>query len=94
MVHRRLGKRQLTFGPFTLGRFGLLINIFGLLWGMFFVIFVVFPTEMPVTAANMNYASLVFGSALLFSLVAWFLYGRKVFVGSVNELVETSVALN
>ena len=94
MIKRRLGKNQLTFGPFTLGRLGLLINVIGLLWGTFIVVFLVFPTEMPVTAANMNYASLVIGSAVLFSLMAWFLYGRKVFQGPINELVEETVALN
>lgn len=93
MIQRRLGRGQLTFGPFTLGRFGLFINTIGLLWGLFSVVFVVLPTEMPVTAANMNYASLVFGSALLFSFVTWFLYGRKVFQGPISELEERTVAL-
>ena len=93
MVWRRLSKRQLNFGPFTLGRFGLLINIVGLLWGIFAVVFVVFPTEIPVTADNMNYASLVFGSAMLFSLGSWFVYGKKTFQGPVNEIGEGTMAL-
>lgn len=93
MIRRRLGKDQLTFGPFKLGRYGLVINVIGLLWGIFVVVFGTFPTEMPVNAANMNYASLVLGSALIFSFVTWFLYGRKTFQGPINELNEGSVAL-
>ena len=94
MIQRRLGKDQVAFGPFTLGRFGLPVNMVGILWGIFVVIFEVFPSKMPVTAANMNYASLVFGSTIIFSLVTWFLYGAKVFKGPINELDEGTVALN
>nr|AUW31329.1 putative choline transport protein [Cladonia uncialis subsp. uncialis] len=92
MIQRRLRNDEPNFGPYTLGRYGLLVNVIAILWGTFAVIFEVFPTEMPVTAANMNYASLVFGSAVIFSLVTWFLYGGKTFQGPVNELDEGSVA--
>ena len=92
MVKRRLRNDEPCFGPYTLGRYGLLVNVIAILWGTFAVIFELFPTEMPVTAANMNYASVVFGSAVIFSLATWFLYGGKTFKGPVNELDEGSVA--
>ena len=92
MIQRRLRNDNPDFGPYTLGRYGLLINVIAILWGTFAVIFEVFPTEMPVTAANMNYASVMFGSAVIFSLATWFLYGGKTFQGPVNELDEGSVA--
>ncbi len=93
MIRRRLRNDEPNFGPFTLGRYGLLVNVVAICWGTFAVIFKFFPTEIPVTAANMNYASLLFGSAVIFSLATWFLYGGKVFKGPVNELEEGSVAL-
>ena len=92
MIRRRLRNDEPKFGPYTLGRYGLLVNVIAILWGTFAVIFEVFPTEMPVTAANMNYASLMFGSTVIFSLATWFLYGGKSFQGPVNELDEGSVA--
>ena len=92
MIRRRWNKDSICYGPFTLGRFGMLINLAAILWGMFAVIFGFFPTEVPVTAANMNYASLVFGSALIFSIASWFLYGRNVFKGPVNEFEKARVA--
>ena len=92
MIRRRLRNDEPKFGPYTLGRYGLLVNVIAILWGTFAVIFEVFPTEMPVTAANMNYASLMFGSTVIFSLATWFLYGGKTFQGPVNELDEGSVA--
>ena len=94
MISRRLSRNnKLSLGPFNLGRFGLLTNILALLWRIFTVVFVTFPTEMPVTADNMNYASLVFGGTIIFSLVAWFLYGKNVYKGSLNELGEDTVQL-
>ena len=92
MIRRRLRNDEPKFGPYTLGRYGLLVNVIAILWGTFAVIFEVFPTEMPVTAANMNYASLMFGSTVIFSLATWFLYGGKSFQGPVNDLDEGSVA--
>ena len=88
MILRRLSKNKLQLGPFNLGRFGLLINILGILWGIFTVVFVVFPTEIPVTADNMNYSSLVFGAGVIFSIATWFIYGKSRYHGSVNELDE------
>ena len=92
MIKRRLSNDKPCFGPYTLGRYGLLINVIAILWGTFAVIFEFFPTEVPVTAANMNYASVMFGSAILFSLATWFLYGGKTFKGPVNELDGASMA--
>ena len=92
MIWRWLRNDEPKFGPYTLGRYGLLVNVIAILWGTFAVIFEVFPTEMPVTAANMNYASLMFGSTVIFSLATWFLYGGKTFQGPVNELDGGDVA--
>ena len=94
LVLRRFQGQKLEFGPWTLGRFGLPINIFGLAYGIFVCIFVVFPTEMPVTAENMNYASLMFGSVIIFILVAWLVYGRRAYHGPIRELPEGDYMLS
>ena len=93
MVIRRFQKRKLQFGPFQLGRFGLPINAIGICWGIFTVAFVILPKEMPATAGNMNYAPVVFGAALIFSLILWFVYGKRVYHGPINELGEEDVVL-
>ena len=94
MISRRLSwNNKPSLGPFNLGRFGLLVNILAILWGIFTVVFVTFPTEMPATAGNMNYASLVFGGTVIFSFITWFLYGRNEYQGSFNELGEDTVQL-
>lgn len=64
-----------------------------MLWGIFSVVFVSFPTKMPATADNMNYSSLVFSAAVVFSIFTWFVYGRRVYEGSLDELGEGSIPL-
>jgi len=45
---------------FSLGKFGYTINIICLAWIVFAVVIFCFPVSLPVTAASMNYASVVF----------------------------------
>lgn len=75
----------IPWGPSRLGRFGLPINV---VYGTFTCIFLVFPPFQPVTASNMNYASLVFGVVLIFSLVSWFVYGRTSFNGPIKDVAD------
>ena len=78
-------------GPFTLGRWGLPLNVFALVYGVFICIFLPFPSTMPVTAVNMNYASPVFGFVLLFALAYWFIRGKYVYTGPIREISEDAV---
>lgn len=45
---------------FSLGKFGFLVNGICLCWIAFAVVLFSFPVSLPVTAASMNYASVVF----------------------------------
>lgn len=45
--------------PFSLGRFGTVINFLAVAWVVFLDILCCIPTEMPVTKENMNYISVV-----------------------------------
>lgn len=78
---RRLTGPPIQYGPFQLGKFGLPLNIFAVIYSVFIVIFLFFPPYQPVTAQNMNYACLVFGAVVLFSLVWWFIRGRRTYSG-------------
>lgn len=73
-------------GPFTLGSWGVPINIFAACWCTYLLIFLCFPTVMPVTDANMNYSSLIFGSCLLVAGFTWLLYGRRSYLGVLAEI--------
>lgn len=88
LVFRRFGKKEIPWGPWTLGRWGLPINLISIAYSALLIVFMVFPPYQPVNAENMNYASLIFGAAILFSTVLWFVYGRKIYSGPVKEVIE------
>lgn len=88
LVLRRLGKKEIPWGPWTLGRWGLPINLVSIAYSMLLIVFMVFPPYQPVRAENMNYASVIFGAAILVSTVLWFVYGRKTYWGPVREVIE------
>lgn len=60
-----------------LGRFGLPINLFGVLFAIFTSVFFCFPPELPVTGSNMNYVSVVLGVVLVISSVTYLVQGKK-----------------
>lgn len=88
LVIRRFGKKHIPFGPWTLGCYGLAINVFSLFYCGLLIIFVVFPPYQPVTYLNMNYAGVIFGGVLILILAMWFAYGWKIYRGPVKDVIE------
>ena len=68
-------------GPYSLGRWGIWMNIAGLVFLIFTSITFNFPTLSPVTSQDMNYTSAAIGVIALISIVTWFTTGRKNFTG-------------
>jgi hypothetical protein len=87
---RKLQNRHPNYGPFTLGRWGIPINIIALVWGIFIIVWLPFPTFLPVTKDTMNYAAPVWGGCLLVALIDWFINGHKRFDVSVETEPEES----
>jgi len=75
-------------GPFSLGRAGVLVNAWALVWTAFVSVIFLFPTVSPVSAVNMNYAIAFLGLILLFAAGFWFASGRRNYKG---PLVEAEV---
>ena len=86
LVQKRFSDEKIAWGPWTLGRYGVFVNIFALCYGIFICIFLPFPSQRPITAVNMNYASTVFAFVVDFAIVDWFLRGRKVYTGPRREI--------
>lgn len=91
LIVKRLRKEEIIFGPFTLGRFGLLVNLFAFAFGTFICIFLPFPPYSHVNGSTMNYAGPVFALCLIIALADWFIRGRKHFQGPLREVSEDAV---
>ncbi|KAH6677107.1 amino acid/polyamine transporter I [Halenospora varia] len=79
LVIRKLQNRHPTYGPFKLGRWGLPINLFSLVFIVYILIFLPFPTMLPVTAVNMNYAGPLVAVVILIAIGDWFVSGKQRF---------------
>jgi choline transport protein len=75
------GKKHRLEGPFSLGRYGVAVNIVGFLFLTFFCITFNFPSVSPVDSENMNYTSAATGVVMLISAITWITTGRKRFTG-------------
>ena len=81
ILARFSGHAKVLQGPYTLGKYGIVLNIIGFVFLLFASITFNFPTLNPVDQQNMNYTSAAIGIIGLISLVTWFTTGRKHFTG-------------
>ena len=94
MLHKRLTTNQseLPWGPFRLGRWGVPITIIAQVYTLIGLFFSFWPYTPEVTAETMNYSSLMFGAIMIFSLLFWVIWGRKVYVGPLLEIDSRTVS--
>ncbi|KAB8209239.1 amino acid/polyamine transporter I [Aspergillus parasiticus] len=88
LYQRMVFPDSITPGPWSMGRYGIGVNVLSICFLVFTCIFLLFPPYQPLTAANMNYACLVFGSVCIFSGVYWLFKGRWVYEGPVLPDIE------
>ncbi|KIW68325.1 hypothetical protein PV04_04278 [Phialophora macrospora] len=90
-IRRYNVSNPIVFGPWTMGKFGLAVNILAVAFCIFLIIFLPFPPFLPVTGENMNYASPVFGAVMILATLNYVLRARKKFTGPIKEVSsETS----
>jgi len=76
---QKLRRQHIEYGSFKLGRFGILVNLVALGYLCFVVLWIPFPTELPVTGSNMNYAGPLLGALIIAALLDWMISGHKRF---------------
>jgi choline transport protein len=76
---RKIQGHHPPYGPFRLGIWSIPVNIVGLAFGVFMVVFLPFPSVLPVTGATMNYAAPILGGVLVLALGDWVVSGRRRF---------------
>ncbi|KAI5818940.1 putative gaba permease [Pyronema omphalodes] len=74
--------------PFSLGRFGYLLNMVTICWIVLAVVLFCMPVALPVQPATMNYASVVFAGFTSISAGWYWIRGRKAFTGPPLVVIE------
>ena len=81
---KRIRGEPLLPSKFSLGKWGLAINIVSILFLLFLWIFAFFPTAPNPAPADMNWAVLGYGLVIIFALVYYAFRGRHTYVGPVE----------
>jgi choline transport protein len=84
-MKRRQDPSSIPWGPWTLGSYGLYINIFSAVFLLISIVFSFFPPAVPVTLTSMNWSCLVFGTTTIFGLIFYAVKGRKQYNGPIFE---------
>ncbi|KAL6248924.1 hypothetical protein RBB50_003987 [Rhinocladiella similis] len=91
MLWARFSERLEPSG-WSLGRYGVYINIFAVVYSAYIMVFLCFPSFLPVTAAGMNYALPINTFVQLMALGLWFSWAKKNWRGLNKDIVDVVVA--
>jgi choline transport protein len=82
------GKQNLELGEWNMGKWGVYVNAYAIIYTVYMAVFLPIPYSLPVTAATMNYAGPIFVALIIYVLSSWYLWGRKKWPGINNDIVE------
>lgn len=68
---------------FSLGRWGIMVNLLGIVFGLWSFFWSFWPQKYQPDAAGFNWASPIFGSVIIASLIYYYIVGRKKYFGPV-----------
>lgn len=91
MVHNRFQVNAAPLGNWNMGVMGLPVNVFALVYTAWVTVWLAFPSTLPVTRQNMNYAAPIFGVTTLSAFGYWFIKGRSCWEGLNKEAVRLVV---
>ena len=84
---RRIKGEYLPPARWSLGRYGVFINGFALLYSAFIIALACFPTFLPVDLASANWAPLVWVAVMILSAIIYLVHGKRHYTAPV-EFVE------
>lgn len=84
-IHRARGD-NVNWGPWNLGKMGIFVNVFSIIFLTVSVFFSFFPPGLPVTPVSMNWSCVVFGGFVIIGLAYYATVGRKIYEGPIKEV--------
>jgi choline transport protein len=88
MVQMRFRKDSVPLGDWNMGKLGLPVNLFAMVYTAYMTIWLPFPSYLPVTGDNMNYALPIFAATTLFALLLWFFRARTHWPGLNKDVLR------
>ncbi|EPS30039.1 hypothetical protein PDE_04989 [Penicillium oxalicum 114-2] len=91
ILAHQLHKKKVKFieGPFTLGRWGTVVNYIAVIWVLFISTILLFPSQVPITLTNMNYASCVIVGLAMIGWIWWILVAKRKYTGpQTNDIMS------
>lgn len=93
VLYRRIKHPELLpSARWSLGQWGIPVNIIGLVYAIFSFFWSFWPTFTPVTVTDFNWSVVIFVAVFFFCLVMYYAKGRKVYKGPVKEVRSVSAA--
>jgi amino acid transporter len=87
VLYRRLFQPELLPpARWSLGRWGIPINIFGIGYVVFAFFWSLWPNGTPVNASSFNWSVVIFIAVMILTVVMYYFKGRKVYVGPVTTV--------
>lgn len=81
---KRLRHEQLPPARWSLGRYGMIINVYAVLYSAFIVVLCCFPLNLPVTTASAQWAPLIWVAVIVLAAALYVVYGRRVYTPPVD----------
>lgn len=91
MLYARMTGQVETAG-WSLGHFGVPINVFALVYSLYMSIWLVTPSYQPIDGNTMNYALPINAFVLIAAVIAWYTWAKKNWKGLNKEVVNYVVA--
>ena len=86
LIWSRLGGRSIPEGKWSLGRCGLAINIASLFFLIPVFFFALWPAVTPVELQTMNWAVVMFGGMIIWSVVYYVIWARYTYTAPINAV--------
>lgn len=77
VLRKRLLHEDLPKARWSLGRWGIPINMFAFFYSGFVIVFSCFPSEVPVALDTANWAPAVWAGVILLAVVVYWIHGRR-----------------
>ena len=92
MLHARLTGRVNHTTEWSLGRLGVPVNVFALLYSTYMAIWLVFPAYRPITGTSMNYALPINAFVVMGAVLSYLVWAKKNWKGLNRKVIDAVIA--